>query len=81
MKLLGRLGPFLIGAIFAYLLTPNDPVTYTEVVVPAARIIEREPPARSPTIVERIRFVVFSYGHRKALPTPAAASATGGRSS
>lgn len=57
MKLLGRLGPFLVGALVAYLLIPSDPVTYTDVVVPAARIIEREPPDRPPTIIERVRFI------------------------
>lgn len=57
MALLGRLGPFLVGALVAYLLLPNDPVTYTDVVVPAARIIEREPPDRPPTIIERVRYV------------------------
>lgn len=57
MKLLGRLGPALVGALVAYLLLPSDPVTYTDVVVPAARIIEREPPDRPPTIIERIRYV------------------------
>lgn len=57
MDFLGRLGPFFIGALATYLLLPNDPVTYTDVVVPAARIIEREAPDRPPTIVERFVFV------------------------
>lgn len=57
MALLGRLGPFLAGALVAYILLPNDPVTYTDVVVPAARIIEREMPDRPPTIIERVRFI------------------------
>lgn len=47
----------VIGAILFYVVEPNDPVTYTEVIVPAPRIIEREPPARPPTIIERVRYV------------------------
>lgn len=53
-----RIAWLLVGAVAFYALAPAaEPVVYSEVVVPAPRIIEREPPAREPTIIERIRFV------------------------
>jgi hypothetical protein len=45
------------GAWLFQSCAPADVVPYPEVIVPAARIIEREPPARPPTIVERIVYV------------------------
>lgn len=48
----------VVGALLAYLLFPSDPIVFTEVVVPAPRILEREPEVRQ-TIVERIRFVTI----------------------
>lgn len=56
-RLFGSLGLVLVGVLLAYLVLPSDPVAYPEVIVPAARIIEREMPARPPTIVERIVYV------------------------
>jgi hypothetical protein len=36
---------------------PADFIAFPEVIVPAARIVEREPPPRPPTIIERIVYV------------------------
>ena len=60
----------LAGALLAYVLIPNDPVVYTEVVVPARAIEEREPPTE-PNIIERVRFIV------QAFCAPSVASVTG----
>ena len=56
-RLFGSLGLVLVGVLLAYIVLPSEPVAYPEVIVPAARIIEREMPARPPTIVERIVYV------------------------
>ena len=55
MDLLGRLGPFFIGALVAYLLLApgGKGPTFDRVIVPAARIIEREPDTVK-TFVDRI---------------------------
>lgn len=42
-RLLDLLLPALIGALVMYVVSPSEPVSYPEVIVPAARIIEREP--------------------------------------
>ncbi len=57
MKSLGTLGYVLIGFLAAWLWAPRkDHVPYPEVIVPAARIIKREPDTVR-TFVDRIRFV------------------------
>ncbi|MEM7416797.1 MAG: IMCp domain-containing protein [Gemmatimonadota bacterium] len=50
---------FAIGLALGRLLSasPEPEVTYREVIVSDTVIVEREPPARPPTIVERIRYV------------------------
>lgn len=44
MKALGYLGAAIVGALLFYVVAPANPITFTEVIVPAARIIELEPP-------------------------------------
>ena len=61
MKAVDRLGPYLLGAVVGCLVLfstawPESHVPYPEVIVPAARIIEREPDTVR-TFVDRIRFV------------------------
>lgn len=48
----------IAGALLAYVLIPNEPIIYSEVVVPARAIEEREPPTE-PTIIERVRFITI----------------------
>lgn len=49
-----------IGALGLYALAPAaEPVTYRDVIVSDTVILEREPPARPPTIIERIRYVTI----------------------
>jgi hypothetical protein len=57
MKLAGYALLVLAGALLAYVILPNDPIVYSEVIVPTRAIEVREPPARAPTVVERIRYV------------------------
>lgn len=59
MEALGRVGPFLMGLLVMYLLSPSapDPVTFREVIVRTEQIEALEPPQRPPTIIERFRFV------------------------
>jgi len=65
---LGRLGWALVGALAFYVAYPNRVVTYPEVVVPAARILEREVPAYPPTIRERIVYVYLTPDVRAVAP-------------
>ena len=46
MKILSAhsVGAALVGALFFYVIAPDNTITFTEVIVPAARIIELEPP-------------------------------------
>lgn len=58
------LARYLIGAIVGVALafivaSPAQPVTFDRVVVPPQRIVELEPPARPPTIIERVRFITI----------------------
>ena len=57
---LSRLGWVLVGALLLYALAPDRTISYPEVVVPAARIVEREVPSGPPRIVERIRYVYLT---------------------
>lgn len=57
MKLAAYIALPIAGALAAYVFLPNDPIVYSEVVVPARAIEVREPPASAPTIIERIRYV------------------------
>lgn len=59
--MIGRLGylaaGILLGIVLLQATGQTSPMPYPEIIVPAARIIEREAPARPPTIVERIVYV------------------------
>ena len=46
----------VIGMVLAYALIPSDPIVYNHVIIPAARIIEREPDTVR-TFIDRIRFI------------------------
>lgn len=56
-KLLYLLLGAAAGAFLFQSCAPADVIPFPEVIVPAARIVEREPPARPPTIIERIVYV------------------------
>lgn len=73
MKLAAYIALPFAGALAAYVFLPNDPIVYSEVVVPARAIEVREPPASAPTIVERIRYV--------SIPPRQVATAPGGAQS
>lgn len=65
---LGRPGWALVGALVFYVLADREPIRYPEVIVPAARIIEREVPSGPPTIIERIRYVYLTPAVRAVAP-------------
>ena len=54
----------LVGALSLW----PEPIYYPEVIVPAARIIEREVPSGPPTVVERIRYVYVDAYVRAVAP-------------
>lgn len=64
----GRLGWAIVGALILYVLSDNEPIHYPEVIVPAARIIEREVPPGPPTIIERTRYVYLTPDVRAVAP-------------
>lgn len=65
---LGRLGWAVVGALALYVLAWRGPIPYPEVIVPAARIIEREVPSGPPGIVERVRYVYLTPDVRAVAP-------------
>jgi len=58
----------IVGALLLYALSPDRTVTYPEVIVPAARIIEREMPPGPPRIVERVKYVYLTPDVRATAP-------------
>ena len=75
-RLAGWAGLLLVGFLACYLLlVPEEPpVSYSEVIVPARVIEEREPPPREPTIVERIRYVTVEARQTARAPGGATAN-------
>jgi len=71
-------GWILVGFLACYLLlVPEEPpVSYSEVIVPARVIEEREPPPREPTIIERVRFVTVEARVTARAPGGAAENVT-----
>jgi len=67
----GRLGWALIGGMIVLIGALSvwpEPIYYPEVIVPAARIIEREVPSGPPTIRERIVYVYLTPDVRAVAP-------------
>lgn len=57
----------VVGALALYAFQPDRTVTYPEVIVPAARILEREV-VGPPTIVEKVRYVYLQPEVRAVAP-------------
>lgn len=57
----------LAGALALYALSPDRTITYTDVIVPAARIIEREPPIEV-RFRDRIVYRYVEYEQRAVAP-------------
>lgn len=68
LDLAGRLGWVAVGALALYTLRSPTTITYPEVVVPAARIVEREVPSGPPRFVDRMRYVYLRPEVRAVAP-------------
>lgn len=58
----------LIGGLVFYTLADLESVRYPEMIVAAARIIEREVPSGPPKLIERIRYVYLTPDVRAVAP-------------